>query len=281
MAVPTKTTKGLAPVPLERASRISRVCIDGDLCAGAVPKQASAAGEVISRGCPQQAHGHPKQPTACANQPFHASVAGRVDHGSVCCRNQGPKQASRACTGKKTPQPNKLLTSQRYVSQFTPTQPRTTCAESTIRRIVVYFIEVLKRIYVCFSINTFVMVNKKQIREVFSMTSGCIPIQDMRSIHKPCAHPPGRTTNIEHPPTKIPPKITFSERETGVHPEGQRNTPQKITMQRLQPVWRVATPVWVLLCVYDLANCRSYPALCHGCCRMTRWDIQGTHQLPT
>ena len=44
-----------------------------------------AAGEV--RGCPQQAPVAPKHLISCANQPLHASVSGRVDNGSICCRD--------------------------------------------------------------------------------------------------------------------------------------------------------------------------------------------------
>ena len=51
----------------------------------------------LCRGCPQQAPVAPKHPTACANQPPHASVSGRVDHGSVCCRDYARTETSLAC----------------------------------------------------------------------------------------------------------------------------------------------------------------------------------------
>ena len=70
----------------------------------AVPKQAAAAGEVIGRGCPQQAPDAPKHPTACANQPPHASVSDRVDHGSVCCRDYAKLKQARTSTGSKNEQ---------------------------------------------------------------------------------------------------------------------------------------------------------------------------------
>ena len=54
-------------------------------------------GEVIVRGCSQKAPVVPKHPTACANQPPHASISGRVDHGSVCCRDYARTETSLAC----------------------------------------------------------------------------------------------------------------------------------------------------------------------------------------
>ena len=63
----------------------------------AVPKQATAAGEVIVRGWPQQGPVAPKHLIDCANQPPHASVAGRVDHGSVCSRDYARTDTSLAC----------------------------------------------------------------------------------------------------------------------------------------------------------------------------------------
>ena len=56
-----------------------------------------------SSGCPQQAPVAPKHLIGCAIQPPQASVSGRVDHGSACCRNYARTETSLACIrGQKT-----------------------------------------------------------------------------------------------------------------------------------------------------------------------------------
>ena len=74
----------------------------------ALTSQAAATGEVIVRGCPQQALVALKHLTADANRLPHASASGLVDNGSVCSRDYARTDTSLASIrGAKEPTPPK------------------------------------------------------------------------------------------------------------------------------------------------------------------------------